>query len=335
MNSGAISFHARLRTFAFATGFAAMFVSTAVFLGWAANIPWLTSLSSRFVTMKPITVLCFLFSGISLSLLAPTPAMTEARSRLAQAFAVLVVLVGIATTIEFVGTTDLHFEDLLFRHALYATRILYPGRMSIATAIAFILLGIALALLDLEIFPGIRPSQFLCVCVVLFSLVNFLGYLYGVDGLYRALCQNPMAVHTAVLLFLLALGAIFARPERGIVAVFSGPGVAGHMARRVLPAASILIVIIGWVRLLGERHGLYGTSFGLAIFATANITTFAILLGLAARSLNTSFERLDVASHDLAVANERAKRANFRLAAIIDSSDDAIISNSLDGTITS
>jgi CheY-like chemotaxis protein len=70
-----------------------------------------------------------------------------------------------------------------------------------------------------------------------------------------------MAVHTAVPLFLLALGAIFARPGRGIVAVFSGPGVAGHMARRVLPAASILIVIIGWVRLLGERHGLYGTSF--------------------------------------------------------------------------
>jgi PAS domain-containing protein len=165
--------------------------------------------------------------------------------------------------------------------------------------------------------------------------VNLLGYLFGVDHLYRALPQNPMAVQTAVLLFLLPPGAISARPDRGFVAVFNASGIAGHMSRRVLASAAVLTVIVGWVRLLGERHGLFGTSFGVAIFATANIAKFSIPLHWAAHSLSASVERLNSASCDLAVSNERANRTNFRLAAIIESSDDAIISKTLEGVITS
>src|ERR1700685_1921929 len=144
-----------------------------------------------------------------------------------------------------------------------------------------------------------------------------------------------MAIHTSFLFLLLALGVISARPDRGLVAVFYGPGIAGRMARRVLPAAVFCTVTIGWIRLLGERHGLYGTSFGLALFASANIAMFSILVGWAARSLSASLERLDAASRDLALTTERAHRTNVRLVAIIESSDDAIISKTLDGIITS
>lgn len=335
MGLATTSFHERLRTFAFAAGITAMFVSAAVLLGWAAHIPWLTNLSPRFVTMKPVTALCFFLSGFSLSLLAHLSSQTAAARRLSQGLSLFVVLVGIATVVEFATDVNLHFENLLFGSALHATGILDPGRLSLASGIAFILLGMALLLVDVETRKGARPAQYVCLCVVYMSLLHLLGYLYDVDDLYRTFRQNSMALHTAVLFFVLSLGVLAARPDRGLAAVFNAPGIAGQMARRVLPSAALLTVAIAWVRLLFQRHGFYGTGFGLAIFASANITIFSVLVFLAARSLSASIERLDAASRDLADTNERAHRANFRLSAIIESSDDAIISKTLDGIITS
>jgi PAS domain-containing protein len=74
--------------------------------------------------------------------------------------------------------------------------------------------------------------------------------------------------------------------------------------------------------------------FGLAIFSSANIIMFAILVFWACRSLNASIEQLDAAGRDLASSTEAANRTNVRLVSIIESSEDAI-SKSLDGTITS
>jgi PAS domain S-box-containing protein len=335
MTSGITPLHTRLRTFAFVAGIVAMFVSTAVLLGWAAHIPWLTNLSPRFVTMKPVTALCFFLSGFALSLLAPLSSNSAARGRVAQGMSLFVVLIGVATAIEFAAGVNLHFENLLFGGALDATGIPDPGRLSLASGIGFALLGLAMFLINVEFRHGVRPAQYFSLCVVYLSLLHLLGYLYDVDDLYRTFRQNSMALHTAVLFFVLGLGVLAARPDRGLAAVFNAPGIAGQMARRVLPSAAILTVTIAWIRFFFERHGFYGTGFGLAIFAAANITIFSVLVFLAARSLNASIEQLNAASGDLAVINERANRTNFRLAAIIESSDDAIISKTLEGVITS
>ncbi len=144
-----------------------------------------------------------------------------------------------------------------------------------------------------------------------------------------------MAIHSAGLFLLLSAGVLAVRPDRGIAAVFTEPEAAGQIARRVLPASAILTVVIAWIRLYFERRGFYGTGFGLAIFTSTNVATFSILIGLAARSLAGSFRRLDSVRRDLALSHDHANLTNSRLAAIIESSDDAIISKTLEGTITS
>jgi hypothetical protein len=118
--------------------------------------------------MKPLTAFCFLFSDNSLSLLAPSSGATKMRRRLAQTCAVLVAIAGVATVIEFATRAPLGFENLFFCHALFANGIQNPGRVSIASAFAFISLGVAPSLLDLESLRGIRTAQFLPLGVLLF-----------------------------------------------------------------------------------------------------------------------------------------------------------------------
>jgi PAS domain S-box-containing protein len=336
MNSSKDPLHTRVRALAFAASLTAMFVSAAVLSGWTPRIPWLTGLFSGFIVMKPVTALCFFLSGFSLSLLAPESSLTVARRRLAQVSAFLVTLIGIATTIEFATDYNLGFEGLLSRLALYATGVPNASRLSLASAIAFIFLGIALVFLDLETSRGARPVQLLAIGVLFFALINVLAYLYSADDLNRVLRLDSMATHTALLLLLLSLGAIAARPDRGPLAVFFGSGIVSPMARRVLVAAILLTVATGWIQLIGERRGLYGAGLGLALLTSANIAMFSALIAFSARSVATSLEKLDASNRDLVAATkELAERTNLRLAAIIESSDDAIIGKTLDGTITS
>ncbi|HUG84637.1 MAG TPA: ATP-binding protein, partial [Euzebya sp.] len=50
------------------------------------------------------------------------------------------------------------------------------------------------------------------------------------------------------------------------------------MARRLLPVAVLTPALIGWLRLLGENHGLYGDHFGLSLNVLANIVVFVALV---------------------------------------------------------
>jgi PAS domain S-box-containing protein len=334
MDSGITSLYTRLRTLAFASGIAAIFVSAAVLVGWGANVPWLTSLSPRFVTMKPLVAVCFILSGFSFCLLISRSSTALASARLARVLALVVFLVGVATLVEYSADVNFHFENFLFASALQTIATSHPGRFSVFSGVAFALLGLALIFLDSEIYKGVRPAQYLSLSVVVIALLHLLGYLYDFQDLYHTFRGSPMALHTAVLFLLLGLGVFAARPDRGLAAFFSAPGIAGRMARRLFPSAALFTIAIAWVRLLFQRHGYYGTGFGLAIFSSANIIMFALLVFRASRSLHASIEQLEVASRDLASSTEAADRTNVRLASIIESSDDAIISKSLDGTIT-
>jgi signal transduction histidine kinase len=100
------------------------------------------------------------------------------------------------------------------------------------------------------------------------------------------------------------LGALFARPDRGLMATITSEQGGGLMARRILPLAIGLPLIMGWLRLAGERAGLYKTEFGTALLTAANIVIFATVIWWSARSLNRTDVERRRAAEDLEFANE-------------------------------
>lgn len=55
------------------------------------------------------------------------------------------------------------------------------------------------------------------------------------------------------------------RPRRPLMALVLSEGLGGVMARRLVPAAIVIPLLLDWLRLEGQRLGFYGTEVGLML----------------------------------------------------------------------
>ena len=255
-------------------------IGGAALLGWQLDLPYLRAMLPGHVAMNPVTALAFMLAAGSLwCQTAPFGARREVWWA-ARVAASLVVLVGVVTIAGYVLGGNLGLDQLLFSTRLGANRIA-PN-----TGLNFLLLGTALLMLDWQSRPGVWPAQFVLLVPMTISSTSLLGYGYGVGSLYGIARYIPMALPTAIAFLALSLGALWARPHRGLVAVVTADHPGGVLARRLLPAAVLIPVLLGGLRLLSDRRRLLPTELGLAIAVVLTILVFAVLIWATSRSLN-------------------------------------------------
>jgi uncharacterized membrane protein len=87
------------------------------------------------------------------------------------------------------------------------------------------------------------------------------------------------------------------------------------MARRLIPAAVAMNLILGWLRLKGQYLGLYGTVFGVAILIIANVIILTVLILLTSRSTDRSEAARVAANRSLLAEVSVRRQAETRLQA--------------------
>src|SRR5256884_2891291 len=312
---------ARCKFFALGAGLVVLGLGVSVLGGWLFDIDWLKRIHPEWATMKANSAFCFICAGFSLWLLNLKPA-TELKLRLAQACALAVTVVGLLTLAEYLSGRDLGIDELFIREHQAKAQAALLVRMGVETALCFVFLGIALVVLDVKTSRGHWPSQHLVLASACVTLLGFVGNFYGVSAGYGIVSRGSVAIHTLIAFFLLCLGILLARPDRGIMANLSSDSIGGVLTRRLLPATLLLPVLVGWLSLSGEQAGLYGSAVSSALFATSLLVVFGGLVSWTAHTLN----RIDI-------ERWRAVESNRQLAAIVESSQDGIISKNPDGII--
>lgn len=254
-------------------------------LGWYGDIAAFKTALSGTTPMRPNTGLCFVLGGAALwtSRLVALGRATPLQRQLRWASVILLNLIAWVTVGEYLFNVEAGIDSLLYSAPDHTDRQM---RMAFATAVAFALSGSALYFLPSTHRVPRWISQVGGFACALIGLIATIGYLYGVEDLHSFYTFSSVAVHTAVLLMMLGLGIVFARTDFGFATLIISQDSGGFLTRRILPIAILAPFIIGWLRLLGEQSGYYGTPFGLAIFAAANVTMFVILIGFAAHALN-------------------------------------------------
>jgi hypothetical protein len=219
--------------------------------------------------MKPNAALAFVLAGTSLAILtyAPTGSLVAA----GRACAAAVALVGLLTLSQYLSGRDFGIDQLLFRDATGAVGTSHPGRMAPTTTLDFVMLGLALLLLDQQTASGRRPAEYLALAAALVALLAVVGYLYGVEAFYALTVYTQMAVHTAAAFVVLSAGVLCARPDRGWMEVLTSDSAGGLLMRRLLPAGLLVPQGLGGLRLAGQRAGLYLTEYGVSSLVVASV----------------------------------------------------------------
>ncbi len=309
-------------------GIALIAVPVVVLLGWIARLPVLTRLAPEWPSMKPVTATAFVLTGVALLLSRERTA--PERRRIARWCAAIVAMIAIATLADYAFDLGIPFGMFLGHAAPVAGEDL-PGRMSGGTAAGFLLLGVGVLLLDSRRRVARWTMEGAAALCALLALLAIEGYVFDVSHLIAFAPYGSMALHTAVLLFAGAAGLVLTRPNRGIAVSITSRFGGGRLARIVVPVAVVAPVVLGWAQFAAVREGLIGPGVGLAFFTTliGLLVTSAVWLGAA--QVNAA-----EAERNAALAELRVQVARFReLSAIVESSDDAILTKTLDGTVRS
>ncbi len=252
---------------------APLLLGFAVLFGWATDRMILTQLLPGLSAMNPLTACCLSLGGAALAFYG------RMQSRSLWTLSGLIAGVGVAKILQLLFDLPLGIDQLLFADRLDHAIGVPPNRMAPNTAVALVVIGAAIGLGHARSSRARLASQGLALLVLAITLFALIGYVLDLAMLYGVNTFNPMALHTAIGMMFLAIGTMSANPNTGLMRVIGDNGPAGQLSRVVLPLVVLVPVLVGVLRLFGEKLGYYGTEQGVALQVFANVlVTFALLM---------------------------------------------------------
>jgi len=259
------------------SSFLATLIGVLVLIGWTLDAEALLRFIPGLTAMNPATAIGFICSGCALGLIATQADLPLAR-RLAIALATVTALLGAAGVLAILGLYDAGVDRLLFDDQLLTTDFGRPNQMAPNTAVNFLLLGVALMIIDRPLRRFRWPAQLLALSAAMTALLALMGYAYGLRSFYGIGSQIAMALPTALMFMIVSIGVLCARPAHGIMAVVASDSSGGTMIRRLLPAVIVIPGILGAMRLAGRQALIVDTAFGLWLLIVSIMTIFATVV---------------------------------------------------------
>lgn len=284
------------RTASHAFSLTAMSLASLVLIGWAFEIPALTSLLPGLPGMKATTAFGLLSCGMSVLWLNATASRTEIfrQSRYIQPAlpAVIAGLLGLATLIGYA--------------AGIVPTTAHPAWMSPDAAVLFFFFGLAVLTFRSEKKAVQRISEAAVLFVLWISVLHFVGYLYNSKSLYTFKPNVPTSLPTALSFIFLGLAFLCVRPDRGVMAIFLSQETGGLLLRRLVPLTLGMVILIGCFRLAGETTGTLVHTSSLTVVVGLSIAGYGLILGIVVRYLNRVEKQWNEARIRLQLAKDAA-----------------------------
>ncbi len=243
-------------------------------IGWFAQRPRLTDWDGDGIAMFVNTALMAIGCGAALMMQGSAKKGTVAASRI---LALLAALVGAATLFQHLSGIDLGIDQLLVRASWGHRAAVSLGRPGPPASLSFTILGVAITLLS---FSGSARRIVPAMGILIMSIASFslMGYAFGADPLYAVSRYTGIAMESAMIIFALAVRVTASVREHQPMRALMDSGAAGALVRRSLPCIVGIPIVLGWLRLRGQRAGLFDLNMGTALLVIALIALLCTLL---------------------------------------------------------
>ncbi len=272
------------KSFILATAMLSVCAGSGVMAGWLFNIDIFKRMISGFPTMKFNTALCIALCGAVLWLRLYKSRKSSIFQNIFSAIVLLFALISFSEDIFHynTGLDQLFVAD----NESFATSSNYPGRMAVFTAICFICLVVSFSLAKAKSKSVRTTTQFILHFVTVISFIAIVGYLYNIPIFYKLSFLTSMAMHTAVLFFIISIAGSFFNYNLGVTGLFTGEGMGSVMARKIFPMIIIILLILGFLRLQSYRLNMISLEFGIALYTISFLLVCLLIIGITAVQLN-------------------------------------------------
>ena len=237
-------------------------VSAGVLAGWTLRWPLLTSWVPDAVQTKVNAAIGLLLLAVALGAgAAPLPRRSS--RLLVVGLALLAAALAGATLFEHLSGVDLGIDQGFVMDKASAGSP-HPGRFAVQTSIAFLSGAFALLAMGRTVRRVYVSEIFGVVCTCIGG-IGVLGYLFGANTVLLLGSATQVSFPASFALALLGPGLIAANPEHRLIRLLKDPGAAGQVIRVFMPASLLVVPASAWVRLRGERAGLYDEEIGLTL----------------------------------------------------------------------
>jgi PAS domain S-box-containing protein len=216
-------------------------------------------------------------------------------------YAFFVLLIGALTLIEYLWNANLGIDELMVRDNSDYT--FFAGRMSQYTSFGYVLLGLSLLSMTSSRLLLRELSRGIGFLVGLLGALSLVSHLYDRHLLGSISPQANISVPTSLAFLIGAVSVHYANPNEGIVRLLHAKNAGGTALRRLLPAAIVLSVLLGFGVRNAQKDYRWDMGFALAVLAGGMAVCLMSILVMTA----TSLEREELA--------HRESEVRFRLAA--------------------
>ena len=261
-----------------------------VLVGWVMGFTTLESVARGWPSMKVNTAVGFLVGAVALFLFGWSLQRSRALAGTIAALATLLILLPVLTLLQDPMGWG-HSIDRMFSPLMDLSHPEGFGRMSQASAVGFMLVGLAILLLEGDT-RCIWAAQSLASSVFLLALLSLLTYLSDTRG-DVARPFSSMALHTACAFAVLSVALVAVRCQHGWVREFFRDTPTARIGRRYLASTVLVLPLLAQLSIIGERNlGWYGPHFSLVILTVASIAVLASLNWTAVRLGNEADRKL-------------------------------------------